>query len=184
MGRHANNHTAFVCIKTTYDYDELDTIASGETPTTSTRIPYLADHLVSDNNNDDLTDSNRPRLRRRRRRRRRKEDSQSFVLPVELEVSQNEALFSPTHTIDFGPISVNQKNNSTGDDLFFSYCRSAAPVMQPPLAAASPFPNQPNNPTSFSFRTFDLYLTNSASLPLQITVNTDYSLVFFFNLNN
>lgn len=140
MGRKANNHTAFVCIKTTH----VDIVDRKK----ATRGQYLV------NLDDDQGDS-KNRL--------------SFVLPIELEVSHQEGLFSPIDTIEFGPISVKNSDNSTNiNDKFVTtgdLILSTASVQ--PLT--SPFLNQ-HNMTSNFFRTFELYLTNSASSPLEIKV--------------
>lgn len=140
MGRHAGNHTAFVCIK----------LANGE--------------------------SNRPML---------------FVLPVEVEVSAQEGLFSPAASIHFdsAPIVVStpapppastssstasaNSNQHTGDDPLStgSFVVASSQPLSSPFHAAS---------LASSIRSFDLYLTNTASTSIEIKV----SLIHFMSLKN
>ena len=82
----------------------------------------------------------------------------SFVLPVELEVSKQAGIYSPLTHIDFGAVSVASKTAKNLTKRLFASV---------------------TNQSSFYFeqtsldtgKTVDLYLTNSASIELRITVS-------------
>lgn len=83
----------------------------------------------------------------------------SFILPVELEITQQQGIFSPTRLIDFGTIFLDNSMNNISSNLssYFTIESSDKDLIY--------FSDKINN----SVRVVDLYLTNSASKPLQIT---------------
>lgn len=128
----------------------------------------------------------------RQANKRGNETPMLFVIPVEVEVSSRESLYSPQHHIIFGhgPIVVPVVQASD------SVKHSKSTIPSPPsLAIASSHPiisplssTHPDRISSELFtRSFDLYLTNSASLPLQITnissIRSNPALEFAYNTN-
>lgn len=125
IGRNANNHTAFLCIKTsTEDRDETNQI------------------------------------------------HQSFVLPVELEVTQNSAIFSQLEQIDFGKISIKSLNSNMDYFVPSSISHSDTSVLNNQLMI-SPFllNDLSSSENYYSERVVDLCLTNSGPNSLYIKVH-------------
>ena len=130
IGRQANNHTAFICIKTAKIIKK-----NNEAHSTNT-------------NNSGSNESNniKPNFKN--------ENSISFVLPVELEVTQQPGIYSPLSSIDFGSVSI----NPAVDDQLKSDFNLTNSLKQSNVE-----------------KVVDLYLTNSAPTSLKITVNVFFS---------
>lgn len=127
LGHSANNHTAFICIRTvSYDASEQH------------------DASKKSSNQDLLTEI-------------------SFIVPVEIEVSDRFGLYSPMSYIDFGDFLVRPDYANKADF-------SPAPLTAFNLSIMSPYLNETYRIFENYERSVDLYLTNSANFPVEITV--------------
>lgn len=91
MGRSANNHTAFLCIRATQYSNRV-----------TNKVPIINKtwdpQMDSESNYDD-------------------EKEISFVLPIELEVSTNIGIYSPYEQIDFGLATLERVKSNHGTFL-------------------------------------------------------------------
>ncbi|CAF0705610.1 unnamed protein product [Brachionus calyciflorus] len=93
MGRNANNHTAFICIKTTQTTNKIPV---DKTPVIINKTGQTSEIKTGTYES--------------------KKDV-SFVLPVELEVAQYSSIFTPYEQIDFGIVTRKSKNSNLGSFL-------------------------------------------------------------------
>ena len=128
----------------------------------------------------------------RQANRRGNETPMLFVIPVQVEVSSRESLYSPQHHIVFGNGPIIVPVQAPPDSVRQSKSTSPSP---PSLAIASSYPiisplssTHPDriSPDLFT-RSFDLYLSNLANLPLQImnisSIRSNPALEFAFKTN-
>lgn len=104
----------------------------------------------------------------------------SFVLPIELEVAAYDGLFSTVEKIRFGdqdPIIVPPHPFNTGDNLLLNSAPSTLAAASPQILT-SPFtsvrvdlPSAIATASTVALQSFDLFLINTASVPLEIKVS-------------
>lgn len=133
MGRNANNHTAFICIKATQYSNKV-----------SNKVPIINKTW----NRDIYTHLNYNQEKK----------DYSFILPIELEVSQNFGIFAPYEQIDFGLVTVKQVNFKHG-------------TFTPSKAIQLGLSNYDTADKFCYKRVVDFYLANSGPNFLSIQVN-------------
>lgn len=145
MGRYPNNHTSFVCIKTK-SIDSIENTKPKENrKSDNSKTNANTRNDMSDNDNNVNT------------------SDISFVLPIELEVTQEPSIYSPLEIIDFGYVAIRQ-NNLFNEHLFPSLISTSSLRISPFIT----------NSISYVYNSLtkvvSFYLTNSAPTSLEIKV--------------
>ena len=153
IGRYPNNHTAFICIKTV----NLNL----------TKSPINNNNNLNEiNNNNNNNDKTRQNLFNNVNSFR----DISFVLPLELEVTQQAGIYSPVEIVDFQYVSM-RPNYFNNESIF----PSAMMSNNFEKSLTSPFINETINENLQ--KVFNLYLTNNAATALEIKVFTQFYLL-------
>ena len=147
VGRYSNNHTAFVCIKT-------DTFDS------NVRNSKNTNNLNNNNNNK----SNNNKLTQNLFNNVNMNGDVSFVLPIELEVTQQAGIYSPLDMIDFQSVAL--RPNLFSNDSIFPASLVSNDLKESTLL--SPFIDEETN--GHLNKVFNLFLTNNGATSLEIKV--------------
>ena len=132
MGRQTNNHTAFISVVT-------NLMQSDE--------KYHSQQQTEDNKKEE--------------ERFIANSSISFILPIEIEVTEQPGIYSPLKLIDFGAMSLTDYVNKSLDEYSLWLFDKTDTAYRDLIY----FSQRVNS----SVRTVDLYIVNSASRPLIVT---------------
>jgi hypothetical protein len=166
IGRYPNNHTAFVCLKT------VNLNLNDTNQPNFTINKKINTNNYNNNNNNEINNNNTKTTQNLFNNVNSFRDI-SFVLPLELEVTQQAGIYSPVEMIDFQSVSI-RKNYFNDNDSIFPATMALNDFEN---TLISPFINETINENLK--KVFNLYLTNNAATALEIKVLEKYFFIKF-----